>query len=209
MLAQKNNHIITTIKPTKNLPIPRLFSPLIPYRYCGRMIVMKNKIKIRNFKKDKKINNIEEVSKIENRLKKYLEREEIYKEIQKLNIKGGKSIDIQNVFVKYLQNIGFNDEKKGLFKEYLTKQLRPDYYKKIGKGGILIEVERGQTIQNNNDLRDLWKCHICKDANHLFLIVPISMHHTPNCFERVCNRLHSFFEKGNYTNVDSLTIFGY
>ena len=35
------SRIITKITPTKNLPFPSLFSPLIPYRYCGRMIGMK------------------------------------------------------------------------------------------------------------------------------------------------------------------------
>ena len=37
----KRTHIITTIKPTKNLPFPPLISPLIMYRYYGRMIEMK------------------------------------------------------------------------------------------------------------------------------------------------------------------------
>ena len=59
------------------------------------------------------------------------------------------------------------------------------------------------------DLLDLWKCHICKEANHLFLIVPLNVSHTPNIFKNVCKRMESFFEKDNYTNVDSVIIFGY
>ena len=44
-------------------------------------------------------------------------------------------------------------EKKGLFKNY-NSQLRPDYYKKLKKSGIILEVERGKTLKNNMDLLD-------------------------------------------------------
>ena len=32
-----------------------------------------------------------------------------------------------------------------------------------------MEVERGKTTTNNMDLLDIYKCHICEEANHLFL----------------------------------------
>ncbi len=105
--------------------------------------------------------------------------------------------------------MGFQSEKKGLFKEYHTPNLRPDYYLKLDKGGILLEVERGKTIMNNMDLLDIWKCHICEEANHLFLVVPIQISHTPNCFNYVVRRLETFFKESNYINIDSVSIFGY
>ena len=93
--------------------------------------------------------------------------------------------------------------KKGLFKDYKTRALRPDYFKKLSNGGILMEVERGKTITNNMDLLDLWKCHICEEANHLFLIVPLAVSRTPNIYNYVGNRVDSFFKEKNYINVDS------
>jgi len=75
--------------------------------------------------------------------------------------------------------------------------------------GIILEVERGKTIRNNMDLLDVWKCHICKEANHLFLVIPKEISHTPNCFKYSSKRLSSFFQKDNYINIDSLNIFGY
>ena len=47
--------------------------------------------------------------------------------------------------------LGFKDEKQGLFKKYKDSGLRPDFYKKIGKNGILMEVERGKITTNNMD----------------------------------------------------------
>ena len=41
-----------------------------------------------------------------------------------------------------------------------------------------MEVERGKTTTNNMDLLDIYKCHICEEANHLFLFVPIEVSHT-------------------------------
>ena len=72
-----------------------------------------------------------------------------------------------------------------------------------------MEVEKGKTITNNMDLLDLWKCHICEEANHLFLLVPIDVTHTKNIFNSVCNRMNSFFQIENYLNIDSVTVFGY
>ena len=93
-----------------------------------------------------------------------------------------------------------------MFKDY---KLRPDYYKKIKDDGILLEVERGKTIANNMDFYDLWKCHICKEANHLFLLIPQEVSHTKNIYENSCRRIRSFFKEENYINIDSLFVFGY
>ena len=65
-------------------------------------------------------------------------------------------------------------EKQGLFATYNAPGLRPDYYREVPehRTGIILEVERGKTTINNMDLLDLWKCHICAEAHHLFLLVP-------------------------------------
>jgi hypothetical protein len=62
------------------------------------------------------------------------------------------------------------------------------------------------------DLYDLWKCHICRHAEYLFLVVPKNLPHTPKAFERVHTRLSYFFDPGrpkNYVNVGAVFLFGY
>jgi hypothetical protein len=132
----------------------------------------------------------------------------IIEEKHKLN---AKSQEIQEIISPKLQELGFESEKKGLFKEY---QLRPDYYKKLSENtGIIVEVERGRTLPNNMDLIDIWKCHLCKEANYLFLVVPIIRQNKKGkpepTYVKVVERLQSFFLKENYINVDALFIFGY
>ncbi len=86
----------------------------------------------------------------------------------------------------------------------------------VEETGIIFEVERGQTTTNNNDVLDLWKCHICTHADYLFLFVPMKLRHNEkmnpqNQYVKVNNRLESFFdtEGANYTNVRGLVVFGY
>ena len=110
--------------------------------------------------------------------------------------------------------LGFTSEKKLLFSEYRVGGLRPDYYKPLSKGGILFEVERGKTIANNMDLLDVWKTHICKEANHLFLLVPnIRVSKNQNeakIFPSVKNRIETFFNENiSPIDVDSVHLFGY
>ncbi len=114
-----------------------------------------------------------------------------------------------------MESLGFVSEKKGLFEEYDVAGLRPDYYKPIGNTGILFEVERGKTNANNMDLLDVWKTHICKEAHHLFLMVPIIRQTKSNpkgtkIFMGVDKRVTSFFlDQENEVNVRSVSIFGY
>jgi|TARA_Y100000294_G_C8448750_1_gene293829 hypothetical protein len=109
--------------------------------------------------------------------------------------------------------LNFKSEKTGLFDNYPTPGIRPDYYKNINDDGIIIEVEKGKTLMNNMDLLDFWKCHICTNANHLFLLVPNKIAHNEQRsykgYEKVISRLSPFFDDCNYTNVHSLTIYGY
>jgi hypothetical protein len=129
----------------------------------------------------------------------------------KINAQSG---EIQNILLKKTNELGFRSEKTGLFGRYKTSALRPDYYKKLGQNkGIIIEVERGKTLANNMDMLDIWKCHICEEANYLFLIVPQirqTEKGTKNIiYDKVIDRLESFFIKNNYLNIDAVVIFGY
>lgn len=154
------------------------------------------------------------VSNIANELQIFLNQKHIQDQISLTHKTHAKSAEIQAILIDKAQELGFISEKKGLFTSYQTSGLRPDYFKKLGsESGIIMEVERGKTTINNMDLLDLWKCHICKEANYLFLIVP-KIRQTEKgtsgaTFNIVVRRLQSFFVTSNYINVDGVFIFGY
>lgn len=130
------------------------------------------------------------------------------------NQPGGSSAHVQSVFLEHAHWLGFSDESKGLFSNYPSSALRPDYFLPLGDTGIILEVERGKTTINNMDLLDFWKCHICQHAHYLILMVPTQLRQNPtmsprNEFVSVKKRLSSFFEVDNYTNVRGLFLFGY
>ena len=157
--------------------------------------------------------NYKEVEGIAEKLLEYLNKPKVFKQIDNANQPRNSSSKVQDVVIKKAQELGFESEKKGLFLE-LKSGLRPDYFMGIGKTGILVEVERGKTTTNNMDLLDFWKCHLCKDASHLFLLVPIELRHNntdppKKAFDYVKNRLKKFFDPENKTNVRSLFLFGY
>jgi len=171
-----------------------------------------SKIKIKKFSKvNTNKNELKEVFKVAKKLEDYLNEKETKKKIAEVNVKGVDSQKVQKIITDFAKpKLGFANEKKRLFEKYENKKLRPDLYKKIAKGGIIMEVEKGKTVTNNMDLLDLWKCHICTEANHLFLIVPIRDEaKSLNIFDTVCKRMSSFFIKENYLNIESLVIFGY
>ena len=133
--------------------------------------------------------------------------------IAEANQPGNHSSKVQNAFLEFARAMGFESEKKGLFKDS-GLALRPDYFLPIANTGILLEVERGKTTINNMDLLDFWKCHLCGVANHLFLLVPIALRQNhemrpKNEFVYVSRRLSQFFEPVKATNVHSLCLFGY
>lgn len=154
------------------------------------------------------------VEKIAFELRDFLNSEQIQKSISETHKFRANSGDIQAIFTEKAIKLGFQTEKKGLFKSYQTAALRPDYFMPLStKTGIIMEVERGKTLVNNMDLLDVWKCHICEIANYLFLIVPQMRHDGEGnlrpTYPKVIKRLHSFFVDGNYINVDGIFIFGY
>lgn len=155
----------------------------------------------------------EAVLAIVNSLYEYLARSEVVEMILEANRPGRSSADIQGVFLAKAVDLGFSSEYKGLFADYLSA-LRPDYFLPIGETGIILEVERGKTTINNMDLLDFWKCHICRRAHYLVLLVPTELRQNDtmsprNEFVAVRKRLSSFFEPDNYTNVRGLFLFGY
>ena len=62
------------------------------------------------------------------------------------------------------------------------------------------------------DLLDLWKCHICREAAHLFLVVPVVVQRTRSrdvVYSRVVSRMRTFMTPENRVNVASIAVFGY
>jgi hypothetical protein len=120
----------------------------------------------------------------------------------------GPRTAIQDVLLRKAEKLGFRSEKKGLFAKYKTSGLRPDYFLPMGKSGIIMEVERGKTLPNNMDLLDLWKCHICEEADYRFLIVPqvrqTRKGGSTKMFRPVLSRLETFFVPDNYVNVEAV-----
>jgi hypothetical protein len=155
-----------------------------------------------------------EVSKLANSVLEILNNKSVKDAIAKAHVFGASSHTIQKAILPQMLELGFTSEKKQLFSDYKVGGLRPDYYKPLATGGILFEVERGKTIANNMDLLDVWKTHICKEANHLFLLVPnirVSKNlNEAKIFPSVKNRIETFFNQNiSAIDVDSVHLFGY
>ncbi|MGD0914541.1 MAG: hypothetical protein ABR928_21820 [Terracidiphilus sp.] len=155
----------------------------------------------------------ERVSKIAEELKAHMDTKSFRSKLELVHKVNGKSQDVQKLIADELVRLKFMPEKRGLFSECEVPSLRPDLYLQLGKSGILVEVERGKTTANNMDFLDVWKCHICAHADFLFLIVPCERARTTGKptkeFERVKNRIGTFFKRGNYVNVEEVHLFGY
>jgi hypothetical protein len=155
----------------------------------------------------------QEAKSIALQLKNYLSSEVICDEIGQCHKLNATSQQIQAIINNEVVRLGFQSEKKGLFSNYSVAALRPDFYRPVGDSGIILEVERGKTLTNNMDLLDLWKCHICAQADFLFLIVPIERpsenRRVIRAFDGVLRRLSTFFEPRNYVNVEAVFVFGY
>jgi hypothetical protein len=124
---------------------------------------------------------------------------------------GGTSHAVDAIVSPIASQHGFTSQRKDLFTGYPTR-LRPDWYRPVDDSGILLEIERGKTLTNNMDLLDLWKCHICREADHLFLVVPLHVRRTygpENVYSRVVARMQTFVMPENQVNVASIAVFGY
>jgi len=157
---------------------------------------------------------LKEADQLARLLAEVLERPDIQDLIAAAHHVGASSHAIQETLRADMEALGFRSERKGLFSNFRVAGLRPDYFKELDEGGILFEVERGKTIANNMDLLDVWKTHICKEANHLFLLVP-RIRETEKGVEQkilntVTNRVGTFFQEGvQAIDVESVHIFGY
>ena len=154
------------------------------------------------------------VKRLADKIRKCLNKPEISKKIKEVNKPGTKSQKIQKILESEITEMGFEPERKDLIED---TRLRPDFFKEIdSENDIFLEVERGRTKPNNMDLLDLWKCHISKKANFLFLLVPIEIERTRNgkqykeeVFKFVEKRMEYFFSEDNYVNVKAVFLFGY
>lgn len=115
-----------------------------------------------------------------------------------------------------LRSVGFDEEQILTAQEGFTTRARPDFYFRLEDGrGIIAEVERGGAVNNNHDLKDMWKAHIAADAQHLFLVVPYSNWRADGAprekpFARVLHRYSSFFgDPRREVDVDTCYVFGY
>jgi hypothetical protein len=143
-----------------------------------------------------------------------LNQEQVLSDIKEVHHLGASSHKVQAVIMSQMKTLGFASEKRGLFSNYKVAGIRPDYYKPIPGGGILFEVERGKTLANNMDLLDVWKTHICKEAQHLFLLVPkirvSAKGAEQKIFNTVANRVETFFaDVITPIDVTSVHLFGY
>lgn len=153
------------------------------------------------------------MSDLADRLHQHLGTEPLLALLTQANQPRGSSATVQATFREFMHDLGFESERKGLFSadEFA---LRPDYFLELPESGILLEVERGKTTINNMDILDFWKCHLCRHAHYLFLVVPLALRQNPTMsprkeFAMVARRLQRFFVPGNYTNVRGLCLFGY
>jgi hypothetical protein len=149
-------------------------------------------------------------------LKSYLSSAPVKRRLAKANLPGASSSEIETIVRAKASELGFRSDLKHLFKDTPAPGLRPDFYLPLKKGttGIIIEVERGKTIQNNMDLLDFWKCHICKYAHYLFLVVPMELKQNAKKspsrpYSAVLPRMAALFQGESNTNVRGIVVFGY
>ena len=155
----------------------------------------------------------EEVEHLAQALLAHLNEPDVLTAVAAAHVVGAKSATIQAILLNKARELGFQDERKGLFAQYKSSGLRPDYYRKVGSTGILMEVERGKILANNMDLLDFWKCHVCQEARYLFLVLPqlrqTKAGKNEKVVSRIRNRLSTFFRSGNAVNVDAVFLFAY
>ena len=134
-----------------------------------------------------------------------------------LHVHGASSSTVQGHFSALLRDqLCFDEEVVLTPQTGLVTRARPDFVFKLGpERGILAEVERGGTTTNNHDLKDLWKTHVARDAQHLFLLVPKSNWREDGSprekpFPIVARRLGAFFgDPRREIDVVSVHVFGY
>lgn len=96
-------------------------------------------------------------------------------DLARAHVFGAQSKTIQDLGARHLSTVGFREEVVLTPQDGFVTRARPDFYLRLTDGrGIIAEVERGGAVNNNHDLKDMWKAHIAPDAHHLFLVVAVS-----------------------------------
>jgi hypothetical protein len=137
--------------------------------------------------------------------------------IDNAHVHGASSSKVQAIASSILKGrLGFSEEVLLTRDHGIVTRPRPDFYYALGPGqGIIAEVERGGTVTNNHDLKDIWKAHIAPDVQHLFLLVPNSNWRASGLprerpFVRVTHRMGAFFgDPRREIDVLSCHVFGY
>ncbi|WP_106298836.1 hypothetical protein [Knoellia remsis] len=137
--------------------------------------------------------------------------------IDDAHVHGASSAAVQVIVSAILrQRLGFDEEVLLTPEDGIVSRPRPDFFYRLGNSqGVIAEVERGGTVTNNHDLKDIWKTHIAADAQHLFLIVPNSNWRESGLprerpFLRVTHRMGAFFgDPRREIDVMTCHIFGY
>jgi hypothetical protein len=133
------------------------------------------------------------------------------------HIHGASSSAVQAIVSRILKDeLGFDEEVLLTPEDGIVSRPRPDFYYPLGRGrGVIAEVERGGTVTNNHDLKDIWKAHLATDVQHLFLLVPNSNWKASGLprerpFVRVANRMQAFFgDPRREIDVVTCHLFGY
>src|SRR5438067_8927731 len=82
-----------------------------------------------------------QASSIAVQLADYLSLTKVRREIRKHHKPHASSHEIQAIIKKEVELLGFQSEKRGLFSSYPVAALRPDFYRPVGRSGIILEVE--------------------------------------------------------------------
>lgn len=152
-------------------------------------------------------------------LAEHLRQELVEREIalNQAHVVGAQSAAIQAIVSQVLKDeLGFGEEVVLTPQDGIVTRSRPDFVFPLAPGrGVMAEVERGGTVNNNHDLKDMWKAHIADDIQHLFLIVPNSNWKTDGKprekpYPRVLNRVGAFFGSARReVDVLSAHVYGY
>ncbi|MGB7450238.1 MAG: hypothetical protein WA892_14075 [Ornithinimicrobium sp.] len=137
--------------------------------------------------------------------------------IDSAHVHGASSREVQQVVSAVLkQLLGFDEEVLLTAEDGIVSRPRPDFVYQIGPGeGVIAEVERGGTVANNHDPKDIWMTRIAPDPQHLFRIVPSSnwrgdTQSRERPFPRLAHRMGALFGDSR-REIDVLTchVFGY
>lgn len=138
------------------------------------------------------------------------------RDINRAHVVGAQSMVMQQIVGSTLLDIGFSEEVVLTPQDGIVTRARPDFVRELATGrGVMAEVERGGTVNNNHDLKDLWKAHIAVDIQHLVLVVPNLNWKTDGSgrekpFPRVCQRVGAFFgDPRREVDILSAHVIGY